>query len=192
MKKNLILTGEPNVGKSTLLLKIIEKIETFTARAGICHSILTREIRSGETRVGFKMYENIIAHVDSKSDVRVSRYGVNIEAINYIVSTDELLRGKDVARILCLDEIGEMQLKSELFKKLAKKYLDSRNVCVATLSDVYHSKFTDAIRKRDDIEIIKVTKENREELAETLPTLINEYFTEEILIKIKGYKWLKD
>ena len=85
-----------------------------------------------------------------------------------------------------------MQLKSELFKKLAKKYLDSRNVCVATLSDVYHSKFTDAIRKRDDIEIIKVTKENREELAETLPTLINEYFTEEILIKIKGYKWLKD
>ncbi len=190
MKKNLVLTGEPGVGKSTLLSKVIEKIETFPARAGICHSILTREIRNGETRVGFKMYENIIAHVDSKSDVRVSRYGVNIEAINDIVSTDELLRGKDVAHILCLDEIGEMQLKSEPFKKLAKKYLDSKNVCIATLSDVYHSRFTDAIRKRDDVEIIRVTKENREELSETLPDLINEYFTQEILVKTKGYHWL--
>ena len=83
-----------------------------------------------------------------------------------------------------------MQLKSEAFKKLAKKYLDRKNVCIATLSDVYHSRFTDAIRNRKDVEIIKVTKENREELAEALPSVINEYFTQEILVKAKGYHWL--
>ncbi len=170
MKKNIILTGEPGVGKSTLLIKIVEELEA--RKPGICHGFYTQEVKRYGKRVGFKMAGTIIAHVDSESEIRVSRYGVETNRINNIALGEIIMIPKETGRILYLDEIGQMQLHSQIFKKLVKKYLDSKNICIATLSAVYHSQFTRAVRNRKDIEIINVTVENRKELLSTIYSLI--------------------
>jgi nucleoside-triphosphatase len=170
MKKNIILTGEPGVGKSTLLIKIVEEVEAM--KPGICHGFYTQEIKRYGKRVGFKMAGTVIAHVDSESEIRVSRYGVETNRISNIALGEIIMIPKEAGRILYLDEIGQMQLNSEIFKTLVKRYLDSKCICIATLTAVYHSQFTRAVRNRKDIMVINVTPGNREELLSTIPTLI--------------------
>ncbi len=175
MKKNIILTGEPGSGKSTLLIKVVEELET--KMPGICLGMYTKEIKEDGIRVGFRMANAIIAHVNSDSKTRVSKYGVEVDMISDRALDRIRSFPDDPALVLYLDEIGQMQLHSQIFKKLVKKCLDSTNICIATLSSVYHSQFTRAVRKRKDIEIINVTPENREELPqlilEKIKTLID-------------------
>ncbi len=176
MKKNIILTGEPGSGKSTLLIKVVEELQKW--RANICHGFFTQEIKRYGKRVGFKIAGTVIAHVDSESKIRVSRYGVETNRISNIALGEIIMIPRETGRILYLDEIGQMQLNSQIFKKLVKRYLDSTNICIATLSSVYHSQFTRAVRKRKDIEIITVTPENREELKQLLIILVHKYYSE--------------
>jgi hypothetical protein len=73
---------------------------------------------------------------------------------------------------LFLDEIGQMQLFSENFKELVIKYLDSSNTCIATLSKVYSDEFIENIKNRNDVIMIEITGENREEKEKYIQILL--------------------
>ena len=64
--------------------------------------------------------------------------------------------------MLYIDEIGEMELFSKRFEELVKRYLDSDNTFIATLSKVYSNELIKTIKKRDDVRIIEITRENRD------------------------------
>lgn len=83
--EKLLLTGEPGVGKSTLLDKLHQKDPTRIS------GVLAREIRdTNGVRQGFYSgtFEDpelvTIAHVSSPSEVRVGKYGVNISALDSV------------------------------------------------------------------------------------------------------------
>jgi len=64
--KNILLTGPPRCGKSTLIQKLITKIEKPMT------GFFTREMREGGRRVGFLIItldgkQGILAHEGSKS-----------------------------------------------------------------------------------------------------------------------------
>jgi len=174
MKNNIILTGHPGVGKSTLLQKIIEEIQKKSLGKEIFHGFLTKEILGeGGKRIGFSMDGGIIAHVNSKSETRVSKYGVNISVVDNVSYFNDVALPKfNENRILFIDEIGEIQLYSNVFKKMTKKILDRKQICLATMSAVFHNRFTDSIRKRSDISLIDVNIGNRDQLLERLPYFI--------------------
>ena len=68
-----------------------------------------------------------------------------------------------------------MELFSEKFKDLVLNYLNSENVFVATLTKVYNDKFTDSIKKRNDIKIIEVSEDNREEKKKFIKNLLRDF-----------------
>jgi nucleoside-triphosphatase THEP1 len=114
-------------------------------------------------RVGFEIEDNkgnkaILSHVNFKSDKKVSRYFVDIKNLDNALSKIDNFGVDD---ILYIDEIGEMELFSDNFKQIVLKYLDSPNICIVTLSEVYSDSFTEKIRQRDDIIMVKITPENR-------------------------------
>lgn len=53
--------------------------------------------------------------MDVKSDIRVSKYGVNIQAVDLIM--DKLMESFEDADIFLVDEIGKMELYSEKIKQ---------------------------------------------------------------------------
>lgn len=155
----LLLTGEPHTGKSTLLSKLLRNIDNK-------QGFVTSEIAKDGQRTGFELVSSkdlgtLLADIHSSSETRVSRYGVNMDSLNAFI--DKLPEIKQGA-LLYIDEIGQMQLFSEKFQKLATAYVASSNNFIGTVSKVYKHKFIDELKNNEEIEIIEVTPTNRDQL----------------------------
>lgn len=167
MRKNILITGMPKSGKSTVLQKIITPYE---------HKVgfLTREIRNQDERVGFQIETHsgrkiTLAHVDFKTEYKVSKYSVEINNLELILPEVSLYNPED---ILYIDEIGQMQLLSEQFKQLVLNYLHSPNICLITLSKVYAHPFIEQVKNRTDVILVEITEQDRAIKQEYIQTLI--------------------
>ncbi len=159
----IFLTGEPHIGRSTLLNRIVSGVEPKLG-------FVTKELLSKGARTGFILVSSVgdkavMASVDSSSDVRVSRYGVEIEVLDSFIAKLSPIRSD---ALLYIDEIGQMELHSDRFKVLVEEYLSATNPFIGTLSSVYGDEFTDRLRARADVEIIEVTTKNRDDLVDVL------------------------
>ncbi len=163
-KKNIFLTGAPSSGKTTVIKKIIRRLD-FPA----C-GFYTEEERLDGSRIGFVL-KNLdgktayLAHQDLKSKFRIRRYGVSIENINTIAVPS--ISSPDNSTIIILDEIGKMECFSEEFKTAAVKILDSPNIVIGTIT-LGGDDFIEAIRNRQDIEILEVDQDNRDALPDVI------------------------
>jgi len=171
MKKNVLLTGRPGVGKTALLKKLIASLD------GNVGGFYTEEIRSGGRRVGFKIRsfqddigfsgeEEVLAHMDSSSPFRVSRYGVNVEAFERVGVT-AIERAIEESDLIVMDELGKMELFSESFQRTALRALDSPKSVLGVIQRAY-TPFLERIRRREDVTVVAVTVENRDALFEKL------------------------
>lgn len=156
MRKNILVTGKPKSGKSTLLRKLISDIPNKVG-------LITNEILKDHERVGFEMETNkghkaILAHIDFKTPYQVSKYFVNTESLESIIP---LVAGFENDNFLYLDEIGQMQLFSERFKNLILQYLNSNNIFLGSVSFVFEDDFVKSIKKRNDVILIEISPENR-------------------------------
>ena len=167
MRKNLIITGMPRSGKSILLKKIILNYENKVG-------FVTNEMLKDGERVGFEVEtqsgeKSILAHINFKSALRVSKYFVKIDNLDKIIPNVAKFNAED---LLYLDEVGQMELFSEKFKELTIKYLNSLNICIVTLSKIYSNDFTEKIKGRGDVILIEITEKNREEKFKLIENLI--------------------
>lgn len=156
----LLLTGDPHAGKSTLLNKILQNIDRK-------QGFITAEMTKNGQRTGFELVSSdgrkaLLADINSESDVRVSRYGINVSALDEFLDS---LTKIDKHILLYIDEIGQMQLYSGKFQRLASQYLESSNNFIGTISNVYDHEFIRRLKSDHEIEIIEVTPVNRDRLA---------------------------
>ena len=163
----LLLTGKPRSGKSTLLEKCI-------ALSPQKQGFLSREILKDEQRVGFELIASdgqsvVMAHVDSPSQLHVSRYGVNIDNITNFLRALPAIQSNS---LLYLDEIGQMQLLTPAFPTIAMKYLDADNHFIGTITSVFRDETIDNILSRDDITLLNLTEENREDAHRAAQAII--------------------
>lgn len=176
MQKNILVTGKPKSGKSTLLGKLIEAIEPKTG-------FVTKEIRENGERVAFEIEtskgeKGILCDSRVETPHKISRYFVNIPNLEEILPSVTSFNKND---LLYLDEIGQMQLLSDKFKEFVLAYLDAPNTCLATISYIYEDEFTKRLKERDDVIFVEISEEDREE---------KEIFISQLLYKIekaKGY-----
>ncbi len=161
---NILLTGRPGVGKTTLIMKVAEGIRNLAVGG-----FYTKEIRERGVRVGFKILTldgrgGLLAHIKHGGVFRVGKYFVNISDLEEL-GVGSILDSLD-KDVIIIDEVGKMELFSGKFRDAVLRALDAGRV-LGTIK-LAGDDFTEKIRGRRDTEIIEVTFQNRDVLVQEL------------------------
>ncbi len=163
MKKNLLLTGNPGIGKSTIIKKVVSGLKGRELKG-----FYTEEIREGGVRKGFNIItldgkKGILAHCRLKSPYRVGKYGVNITDLETI-AVPAIQPSGNPESIIIIDEIGKMECFSKKFVEALYYALNSDNQVLGVIKKKGNG-LVNAIKLREDVELVEVTLRNRDKLA---------------------------
>lgn len=172
-KKNILLTGRPGVGKTTVITEVLRGLKGVSASG-----FYTREIRPGRTREGFEAItlggrRAILAHVRSRSRYRVSKYGVELEEFEAAI-VPAIEPAPTEARVIVIDEIGKMECFSARFREAVVRALDSDKVVLGTIG-LGGDKFIRTLKEREDVLLLEVTEQNRDALVKDLKWTLTEH-----------------
>jgi len=161
MKHNILLTGQPGIGKTTAIKTIVSQLDPEKV-AGFW----SEEIREVGGRVGFSIEtisgkRGLLAHINLRDGPKIGKYRVNIEDIDTII-LPELAFARESGRIIIIDEIASMELHSRYFRDEVDRCLDAKRV-VGTIQGRRHP-FLDEVRSRADVRLLELTISNRNEL----------------------------
>ena len=171
VNQKILLSGRPGCGKTTLVKRLVNHL------AQSAGGFYTEEIRDRGTRVGFKIAtldgdEVVFAHVEIESSARLGKYWLDLpalEAVGVRAVREAVQRG----RLVVIDEIGPMEIRSPVFRDTLKEALDSKAPLLATIF-ARSLPFTDMIKSRDDVVVIEVRPDNRERLVSELVEKLRE------------------
>ena len=166
IRRHLFLTGDKQVGKSTLLRKLIE------ANQLSCAGFETQPFYLGGERRGFTLhgrvemppYENdciCCARVEAKRSVPVLPV--------FDENGAKMLQASRISPdpFILMDELGRLERQAHTFIGEVYACLDSRKRVLGVLQKC-GSEHVEAISQREDVTVITVTPENRETLLAQL------------------------
>lgn len=169
-KRLLFITGSSGIGKTTILLQVIETLKTRGYNVG---GMISREVRTGGARVGFEVLDlsngrkGWLAHTNQKDGPCIGKYRVNLKDLNNIGS-NAIVNAVEKADIIAIDEVGPMELYSEHFKEAVRRAMESGKPVIGTVHWKARDRLIEEIRTREDAEIYQVTYENRGNLPEEI------------------------
>jgi len=155
---NILVTGPPRSGKSTLIEKVVQRISRPAT------GFFTQELRDKGRRVGFSITTlqgktGVLAHQGIRSAFRVGKYGVNLEDLDQIAVPSMLPSRPD--QIVVVDEIGKMECFSRLFKETLIEVLSSDNLVIGSVA-MKGDRFIQSIKKRDDVSLVSISENSRD------------------------------
>jgi nucleoside-triphosphatase len=165
----LLLEGRPGIGKTTVARRLLALMRDAGIPLG---GFVTDEIRSGGHRQGFTVQtvagqRGVLAHVQLPGPPRVGRYGVDLPAFERVALPAIVAPPPVGVVVVVVDELGKMELASAAFRDAMSDLLDQQVAVVATVH-VHRHPFTDALKRRPDLRVIRVTERNRDALPERL------------------------
>ncbi len=175
--RHILLTGPPGSGKSTVLSAALSLLKASGRQV---FGFWTPEIRRGRAREGFAVEllsgrREVLASRDFPGSPRVGRYGVRLEAMDQLV-VPEIQRAMTAAAgpsggVIILDEIGKMELYSAAFRGAVLAALESDARVLATIMARPHP-FADQVKRRPDVVLWTVTRENRDDLPQQVAEIL--------------------
>ncbi len=172
--KNILLTGEIQVGKSTIINKIIEKYFKDKTVSGF----KTLPFYEDGEKQGYYIENQLEKGVSSSGDNIVGRvikeeqrcFGIKETFEKMGVSILESALNSN-SELILIDELGFFENDAECFKSKIKEVIESdmRTIGVLKKKD---TEFLNFIKSRADVMIIEVDKVNREGIEE----IIKEYW----------------
>lgn len=162
--KNIFLTGPVQIGKSTIIQKIIEEI------AEPVGGFLTKKINLGEENK-----VNIISLLNINENQTFAKFlpsnkHFNIKVYNEVLNdfgSNILKESLQKKHIIIMDELGFIEKDALIFQKSVHTVLDNNNLVLGVIKPK-DNKFLNSIRARKDVEIIEVTIENRNAIAKDI------------------------
>ncbi|MFD0275103.1 nucleoside-triphosphatase [Kitasatospora sp. NPDC127111] len=190
MPTRILIEGRPGSGKTTAIRRLAALLHTREA-AGFT----TEEIRSDGARVGFALEtldgrRAVLAHVSFPGPPRVGRYGVDLRVMAQLALPSltppattpvtparerVLLRERLVPqerlvpreRLVLIDELGRMELAYPPFQDAVRALFAAEVDVVATVQ-AQPGPLTDALKRRADVELIRLARAGRDALPAQL------------------------
>ena len=163
---NILITGFPGVGKTTLIMKILEELSMNTV------GFVTKEIRKDGVRYGFNIEtlsgeSRLLAAKEGKRcRYNVGKYCVYVENVDIVVEILEEENKKKLNNIVIIDEIGKMELFSDKFKNFLIRNLNEQKVFGTIM--MKDNPFTNEIKKRSDVKLFNIDRNNRNNLRQLI------------------------
>lgn len=176
MTRHVFLTGEKQIGKSTLLKKVLDSFEGqiggfFTLRTceflknSFSVHLLTAAVpeKPDETNLLF-VCGSCPSYASNETPRRFDRLGC--DALSDFLQKDLIL----------MDELGPHEAEAGRFRQMVLKVLDGPVPVLGVLQDA-PSAFLQEIARRPNVTVIRITKENRDDpdllnkIASLLPTV---------------------
>jgi len=171
MPKNILITGFPGVGKTTIIKKIIKQLSCEI------DGFYTHEMREEGRRTGFYITDfegnqMVMASEKSESPYRVNKYGVNVEAFEKI-GISAMERALQNGDLIVIDEIGRMEMFSPKFCDMLREVFDSEKPLLASIKKI-DCELTKELKKREDVELFEITKHSRDAIIQDVLRAIME------------------
>jgi nucleoside-triphosphatase len=174
-----LLTGDPAVGKSTAIAKIIFDLRSAGFAPG---GMLTREIRSHGERQGFQLTDistdqsEVLAGVKGITGPRLGKYHVNLNALSSL-GVAALKNASIKSDLVAVDEVGPMELLSPDFRRAIRLAIIDAKTKPALCA--VHKRFEDPLieelRSLKEAKEFEITFENRNELPKEVSKDIIRY-----------------
>jgi nucleoside-triphosphatase len=167
LKRVLLLTGSPGVGKTTVLTKVVNILEDKGYRVG---GMISREVREGGVRVGFEILDlssekrGWLAHLKQRTGPQMGKYRINLEGLESI-GVKAIAFAVENCDVVAIDEVGPMELFSEKFKDATRKVLESHKLVIAVVQGKAPDTLINYAKSMKEAETYLVTTENRHELG---------------------------
>jgi nucleoside-triphosphatase len=163
----VLIEGRPGSGKSTVAGRLADLLRERKIEV---RGFVTHEVREAGNRVGFTVTafggdEAMLAHVELRGPPRIGKYGVDLDAFERVALP--ALQSPPADGVVVIDEIGKMELASERFRERVLELLDTPISAVATVHAFRHP-FTDQLKSRPGIDLIRLTRPNRDALPTQL------------------------
>lgn len=178
MAPTLLLTGQPGVGKTTIVRTVIERLP------GGVGGFFTEEIRDGAAgqRTGFRLVALdgatrqtgtlatlaavSVGKLNGSEPQRVGRYRVDLADLDRIgvAALRQAVDRPDVVLVV-IDEIGKMELLSPGFRRAVEAVLAGAKPVLATVM-ARPQPWIDEIKARPGVKVVEVTLVNRRRVVD--------------------------
>ena len=164
--KHILITGVPGSGKTTLCLKLIERLRPMELRG-----FVTAEKRDKKgDRTGF-VVEDVAtreeAQLASSSPTcvgpKVGKYSVCVDSFERIALPSVDTRSAPPGTIIFVDELGKMEMMSKRFAKAAEALLSQRDRLVVATFPV---RSIEIYRAMPNVEVFEISRANRDAVAD--------------------------
>ena len=167
---NLLITGLPGSGKTTVFRRLVDKLGYLNPVG-----FFTAEIRKGGGRQGFSLNSldgrtGILAHVDFRTGFQVGKYGVDVAGFEAFIEPLPVLASR--TGLVMIDEIGEMECLSNIFTKIISDILKSEKPLIATIAQKGSGLIAD-LKKRSDVQLFTLTRENQDETVSRICSIFS-------------------
>ncbi len=168
------ITGLPGSGKTYALLRVIEMLKDEEVMIG---GMIDEPVSDGRHKTGFTVRDlmsgecEVFASTEIESRIMVGKIGVDIAKLEAI-GVKAIKQACESCDIIVIDEVGKMEVESQLFIEAVKEALDADKPMIITLHKKSRNPLLQDIRRRDDVRILEVTPTNRNLLPYKIVSLM--------------------